>query len=288
MAGRSLCDQGAAQVSERAQPNRLWKDSSGGDIPQAGLSTTANVTDGNKVATEQFVLDHAGGGAVDSVNGQTGVVVLTNSDVGLGNVTNDAQLKASSLDTDGTLSANSDSKVASQKATKTYADTMLPKAGGTTTGAIVGPAGSASADAFAVRAANNGLYSSAANTANIAANGTEAMRFQSSQVSSRVPLSVTQQFLRTHKIVDFDALGTDYTVTSGDGSVIVLNSTTSLPGGLYLPATGGVQYTIYNAFGSADIINISTIGQTISPGGKITCEYDAANGGWTATMEALV
>jgi len=47
---------------------------------------------------------------------------LVASDVGLGNVTNDAQLKASALDTDGTLAANSDTKIASQKATKTYVD----------------------------------------------------------------------------------------------------------------------------------------------------------------------
>lgn len=51
---------------------------------------------------------------------------LTKTDVGLGNVTNDAQLKASDLDTDGTLAANSDSKIASQKATKTYTNTRLP------------------------------------------------------------------------------------------------------------------------------------------------------------------
>lgn len=53
-------------------------------------------------------------------------VTLTKSDIGLSNVTNDAQLKASNLDTDGTLAANSDSKIASQKATKTYADTKVP------------------------------------------------------------------------------------------------------------------------------------------------------------------
>lgn len=53
-------------------------------------------------------------------------VTLTKSDIGLGSVTNDAQLKASNLDTDGTLAANSDSKIASQKATKTYADTKVP------------------------------------------------------------------------------------------------------------------------------------------------------------------
>ena len=52
-------------------------------------------------------------------------VSVTATDVGLGSVTNDAQLKASNLDADGTLAANSDTKVASQKATKTYADTKL-------------------------------------------------------------------------------------------------------------------------------------------------------------------
>lgn len=44
----------------------------------------------------------------------------TPTEVGLGNVTNDAQLKAADLDTDGTLAANSDSKIPSQKAVKTY------------------------------------------------------------------------------------------------------------------------------------------------------------------------
>lgn len=44
----------------------------------------------NPLATEQYVADHAGGGAVDSVNGQTGAVVLDAADVGLGNVDNTA------------------------------------------------------------------------------------------------------------------------------------------------------------------------------------------------------
>lgn len=52
---------------------------------------------------------------------------------GLGNVT---------LDTDGTLTANSDSKIASQKATKTYADTKIAKSIGTTKGDIIGFSGS--------------------------------------------------------------------------------------------------------------------------------------------------
>jgi hypothetical protein len=53
---------------------------------------------------------------------------LTKADVGLENVDNAQQIPSSYLDTDGTLTANSDTKVASQKATKTYADTKLAKA----------------------------------------------------------------------------------------------------------------------------------------------------------------
>ena len=52
-------------------------------------------------------------------------VTVTATDVGLGNVTNVAQIPLSYLDTDGTLAANSDTRVASQKATKTYVDTGL-------------------------------------------------------------------------------------------------------------------------------------------------------------------
>lgn len=69
-------------------------------------------------------------GAVTSVNGHTGNSVrVAKTDVGLSNVTNDTQLKASQLDTDTTLSANSDTSVASQKAIKTYADKGLPGPG---------------------------------------------------------------------------------------------------------------------------------------------------------------
>lgn len=51
---------------------------------------------------------------------------VTKTQVGLGNVTDDAQLKAADLDIDGALAANSDSKIPSQKAVKTYADTKEP------------------------------------------------------------------------------------------------------------------------------------------------------------------
>jgi hypothetical protein len=45
---------------------------------------------------------------------------VTKTQVGLGSVDNVQQLPLSYLDTDGTLAANTDSKVASQKAVKTY------------------------------------------------------------------------------------------------------------------------------------------------------------------------
>jgi hypothetical protein len=57
------------------------------------------------------------------------IAAYTNSDVGLGNVTNDLQLKDADKDTDGTLAANSDAKIASQKAVKTYVDTSVAAAG---------------------------------------------------------------------------------------------------------------------------------------------------------------
>lgn len=46
----------------------------------------------------------------------------TKADIGLSNVSDDLQLKATDLDIDSTLSANSDVKIASQKAVKSYVD----------------------------------------------------------------------------------------------------------------------------------------------------------------------
>jgi hypothetical protein len=59
---------------------------------------------------------------VTSVSTRTGDITLTSSDVGLSNVTNDAQIKLADLDIDSTLASNSDTKVASQKAAKSYVD----------------------------------------------------------------------------------------------------------------------------------------------------------------------
>lgn len=59
---------------------------------------------------------------------------VSKTDVGLGNVTNVGQMPISYLDTNGTLAANSDTKVASQKAVRTYAAPLVsPSFSGTPT-----------------------------------------------------------------------------------------------------------------------------------------------------------
>ncbi len=65
-----------------------------------------------------------------TVNGKplSSDIVLDNNDIGLGNVLDVAQIPASWVDTDGTLSANSDSKIPTQKAVKTYADQLIAAA----------------------------------------------------------------------------------------------------------------------------------------------------------------
>lgn len=79
---------------------------------------------------------------------------VTQTQVGLSNVTNDAQLKAADLDIDGTLAANSDTKIASQKATKTYADTK------TTAAAALAAAAGIKLDDFAAPDDNTDLNAS--------------------------------------------------------------------------------------------------------------------------------
>lgn len=105
--------------------------------------------------TGNVTIDEGGGeGAVTSVAGRQGDVTLTSADltdstatgrslvvaasaaavraaIQLQNVTNDAQLKASQLDTDPTMAANSNARVASQAAAKAYADALIAAANAT-------------------------------------------------------------------------------------------------------------------------------------------------------------
>ena len=84
------------------------------NINGVAFDGTANITvaDSTKVPTTRTV-----NGKALSAN-----ITLAKADVGLGNVTNDVQVKASDVDTTTTL-GTSDAKVPSQKAVKTYVDT---------------------------------------------------------------------------------------------------------------------------------------------------------------------
>ncbi len=66
-----------------------------------------------------------------TVNGHalSGNISVSASDLSLDNLTNEAQIPLSYLDTDTSLATNSDTKVASQKATKAYADTKQANLG---------------------------------------------------------------------------------------------------------------------------------------------------------------
>ncbi len=83
-----------------------------------------------KVASQKAVKTYADTKvpSTRTVNGHalSADVTVSKSDVVLGSVDNVQQLPLSYLDTDGTLAGNSDVKVASQKATKTYADLKIP------------------------------------------------------------------------------------------------------------------------------------------------------------------
>lgn len=95
------------------------------------LKKSDNITDATTKAND--ALEQISSHTSNTSNPHT----VTKSQVGLQNVTNDTQLKASDLDTDATMAANSDDKLASQKATKTYADTKVEKSSYSNKGSIL-------------------------------------------------------------------------------------------------------------------------------------------------------
>lgn len=95
-----------------------------GNYPNPTLAAiTSAATKGAADKTPTITVDVKG--RVTALTDQS--ISITPSQAGLGNVDNVQQTPLSYLDTDGTLTANSDVKVATQKATKTYADTKIPK-----------------------------------------------------------------------------------------------------------------------------------------------------------------
>lgn len=96
---------------------------------------------------------------------------VTKAQVGLNNVTNDAQLKANDLDTDVSLAANSDTKIASQRAVKAYVDSNVqstPDADASTKGKLQLTGGLSGTAANPTIAANAVANIQVAPTANIA------------------------------------------------------------------------------------------------------------------------
>lgn len=110
------------------------------DIGDVYLATADNAGGTQAaVGASWAVLEHNLVGALLAANNLSDLTNTTTAraNLGLGNVDNVQQLPLSYLDTDGALTANSDTKVASQKATKTYADTKVSKSGDTMTGNLL-------------------------------------------------------------------------------------------------------------------------------------------------------
>lgn len=93
------------KISSSVDNQIMRWDGEGGDLPQGSSATVDDNGSVNIPAGQKY-----------EING----VPLSKSDIGLGNVDDVKQMPLSYLDTDEDLTANSDSKVASQKATKTF------------------------------------------------------------------------------------------------------------------------------------------------------------------------
>ena len=99
------------------------------DAEKTKLSNLSGINTGDQIVPANTT--GTGGQFFSAYNSTTGAftkTALTKNDVGLGNVDNIQQIPMSYLDTDGALTANSDTKVASQKAVKTYADQLIASA----------------------------------------------------------------------------------------------------------------------------------------------------------------
>jgi len=113
-----------------------------GDVYRVNVAGTQDLGSGSQTfvvgdwimydAGSVWRMAHSGADSVLSVNGLSGIVVLDKNDIGLGNVDNVQQIPFSYLDIDGTLAADSDSKVATQKAVKTYVDAQIGGSGAIT------------------------------------------------------------------------------------------------------------------------------------------------------------
>jgi len=156
-----------------------------------------------------------GGGAVDSVNGQTGVVVLTKSDIGLGNVNN-----------------TSDANKPISTATQTALNAKL-SSGGTLTaadGTDVAPGIRFTTDN------DSGFYQTGDGNVSIAANGARKMSIDQTLVTVDVDLDVTGNI----SAANYPPVGSNNTVAGFDGS----GALQSIPGWGVDTTTGGISFQL--------------------------------------------
>ena len=99
-----------------SQPSVIVYSSS--DVSKVPMTDDANTFTASNTFAEPVVITKAIGTAPLTITSTTKVTNL-----------NVEQVDGADLDTDGALTANSDVKIASQKATKTYADTKAPALG---------------------------------------------------------------------------------------------------------------------------------------------------------------
>jgi len=107
--------------------------------------------------------DHAAGAAFNWTVVPATVIALVKEQVTAADVSGLAdalatKLDTAALDTDGTLSANSDSKVATQKATKTYANLHVKKAGDAMSGNLVVPYGNTGSPGLQFQDSSAGFF----------------------------------------------------------------------------------------------------------------------------------
>ncbi len=144
-------------------------------------------------------------------------------DVGLGNVTNDLQLKAADLDIDDTLAANSDTKIASQQATKAYVDNLTIDTALSTAGQLLKSTGPSTLPAFSTGAPGDVGLGNVTNDLQLKAADLDIDDTLAANSDTKI---ASQQATKAY--VDTNVSGIDADITTLE------SKTTPLDGGIYL------------------------------------------------------
>jgi hypothetical protein len=132
----TVTDRGAIDLSSGSYPAKpatssFWRVTVGGTV--SGVNYSVGDTLNYSKTTDEF---YKSGGAVDSVNGKTGVVVLAKADIGLGNVDNTSDAsKPVSTEQQTALDTKVDKVTGKQLSTEDYTSAEKAKLAGVDTGA---------------------------------------------------------------------------------------------------------------------------------------------------------